>query len=83
MYTWTRCLSPILHISQEVSSERDRRNYYCRQKLTAAKKCELIHQQTFELGHFKLFILCSVSNEELQNIYQASYINVLFVIMML
>lgn len=65
------------------ASERDRRNYYCRQKLTAAKKCELIHQQNFELGHFKLFILCSVSGEELQNISQPSYINVLFVIMML
>lgn len=77
MYTWTRCLSPILHISQEVHQKETGGI------ITAGKNSELIHQQNFELGHFKLFILCSVSNEELQNIYQASYINVLFVIMML
>lgn len=52
-------------------------------KTDSCKKSELIHQQNFELGHFKLFILCSVSSEEVQNISQPSYINVLFVIMML
>lgn len=52
-------------------------------KTDSCKKSELSHQQKIELGHFKLFILCSVSGEELQNISQPSYINVLFVIMML
>lgn len=64
------------------ASERDRRNYYCRKKLTAAKKVSSVINKTLNWVTL-FFILCSVSNEELQNIYQPSYINVLFVIMML